>query len=97
MGRYERAKAACDDGEPLLSIDGRLIAEGQGVVSDFREAGKWYNRGCNDGDMVACRLLAELYIKGRGMVRSLSESRALLERGCNGLDAASCRNSERCM
>lgn len=62
------------------------------TAAQLQMAIKGLQKGCNDGDVVACRFLAERLADGIGIARDVQQAAVMMSQACKAGDARACES-----
>jgi len=91
---FSQLKMAADAGDPnAATLVGMMLHDGlNGQEKAIPEAAKYYEFGCENDQMRACRSLALLHVLGIGVSKDESKANRLFTESCKGGIMLSCLN-----
>jgi uncharacterized protein len=82
----------CEIRSMFCFIVGITYDQGLGVTVDKEKAAKYYEKGCNVGESVACNNLGAMFARGDGVSKDVFKAVELYKKSCDDLYQMGCFN-----
>lgn len=89
---YDKNVKKCNAGDGYSCL---LLGTSHYHMNKYKQAEKWYKKGCENNNIDSCLELAHMYEEGIGIRKNINKAKQYFKKGCNTASQFGCHDYRR--